>query len=92
MMGRLIVSALAAVSMLAIPVAAQAADVVLPVHKAPPPQPSVSTNWSGLYVGAHAGAGWGSTNADFNDSLLALRWDSAIPINGPLVGGQIGYD
>ncbi len=50
--------------MLAIAVTAQAADVVLPVHKTPP-QPSVGTNWSGLYVGAHAGAGWGATNADF---------------------------
>jgi len=92
MKGRLIASALAAVPMLAIAVAAQAADVLLPAHKSPPPQPLVSTNWSGLYFGAHAGAGWGSTNADFNDSILALRWDSAIPINGPLVGGQIGYN
>ena len=93
MKGRLIASALAAAPMFAIAVAAQAADVALPVHKvAPPAQPTVSTNWSGLYLGAHAGAGWGSTNADFHDSLLALRWDSGIPINGALAGGQIGYN
>jgi outer membrane immunogenic protein len=93
MKGRLIVSAVAAVPMLATPVASQAADIVLPARKAaPPPAPSLATNWSGFYLGAHAGAGWGSTNADFIDPAAPFRWDASIPINGPLVGGQIGYN
>jgi outer membrane immunogenic protein len=92
MKGRLIVGVLAAVPMLAAAVAAQAADIVLPVRKAAPPAPSLATNWNGFYFGAHAGAGWGSTNADFIDPAAPFRWDSSIPINGPLVGGQIGYN
>jgi opacity protein-like surface antigen len=65
----------------------------LPVYKAAPP-PLLATNWSGFYFGGHAGAAWGSTNDDFNDptALAPFRWDSGIPVNGPLAGGQIGYN
>jgi outer membrane immunogenic protein len=92
MKGRLIVGALAAMPMLAT-AAAQAADMGLPVYKAAPP-PLLTTNWSGFYFGGHAGAAWGSTNDDFNDptALAPFRWDSGIPVNGPLAGGQIGYN
>jgi opacity protein-like surface antigen len=93
MKGRLIVGALAAVPMLATAVAVQAADMGLPVYKAAPP-PLLTTNWSGFYFGGHAGAAWGSTNDDFNDptALAPFRWDSGIPVSGPLAGGQIGYN
>ena len=77
MKGRLIVGALAAVPMLATAVAAQAADMGLPVYKAAP-TPLQTTNWSGLYFGGHAGAAWGSTNDDFNDSRR-LRHFAGIP-------------
>jgi opacity protein-like surface antigen len=93
MKGRLIVGALGAVLMLATAVAVQAADMGLPVYKAAPP-PLLTTNWSGFYFGGHAGAAWGSTNDDFNDptALAPFRWDSGIPVSGPLAGGQIGYN
>ena len=73
MKGRLIVGALAAVPMLATAVAAQAADMGLPVYKAAP-TPLQTTNWSGLYFGGHAGAAWGSTNDDFNDPQRLRRF------------------
>ena len=38
------------------PVAAIAADL-RPVYKAPPPV-VVTWNWSGFYIGGHAGGGW----------------------------------
>jgi outer membrane immunogenic protein len=93
MKGRLIVGALAAMPMLATAVAAQAADMGLPAYKAAPPS-LLTTNWSGFYFGGHAGAAWGSTNDDFNDptALAPFRWDSGIPVSGPLAGGQIGYN
>ena len=89
MKGRLIVGALAVVPMLATAVAAQAADMGLPVYKAAPPS-LLTTNWSGFYFGGHAGAAWGSTNDDFNDptALAPFRWDSGIPVSGPLAGGR----
>ena len=79
--------------MLATAVAAQAADMGLPAYKAAPPS-LLTTNWSGFYFGGHAGAAWGSTNDDFNDptALAPFRWDSGIPVSGPLAGGQIGYN
>jgi outer membrane immunogenic protein len=70
---------LAAVGLLALAAAsAQAAD--LPRQAVPYRTPAYfsSFNWTGLYVGLHAGYGWGDA--------------SGADISGGLVGGQIGYN
>ena len=86
---RLIIGALAALPMLAASLSAQAAD--MPLYKAPPPAP-VPFSWTGFYIGAHVGGGWGTREFDFNDltAVAPFLWTSAIPVNGPLAGGQIG--
>jgi outer membrane immunogenic protein len=63
-----------------------AADMTRPVYRAPQqvyvaPPPY---NWTGAYVGANAGYGWGSANW----SALGSNFD----VNGGLVGGQLGYN
>ena len=42
---------------------ANAAD--LAIRKAPPPPAPVSS-WTGLYIGAHVGTGWGTTESEIN--------------------------
>jgi outer membrane immunogenic protein len=46
---------------------AMAADLARPVYKAAPPAP-LAFDWSGIYVGAHIGYGWGNT--DITDHTL----------------------
>src|SRR5262245_31108563 len=68
---------------------AQAADIVRPVLKAAPPAPVPTYNWTGLYVGAHAG--WGFAHNRFRDAGSGI--DSAdFFADGGLAGGQIGYN
>jgi outer membrane immunogenic protein len=87
---RLIIGALAALPLFAAALPAQAADMAVPYKAPPPPPPAFS--WSGFYIGAHVGAGWGSREFDYNDLTPAapFLWDSSVPVNGPLAGGQIG--
>lgn len=62
-------------------------------YKAPPPfDPPFS--WTGFYIGAHVGAGWGTKEFDYNDLTPAapFLWNAAIPVNGAVAGGQIGYN
>jgi outer membrane immunogenic protein len=63
-----------------------AADMTRPAYRAPQqvyvaPPPY---NWTGVYIGANAGYGWGTT------SWSALG--SNFNVNGGLVGGQLGYN
>ena len=51
------------------------------VYKAPPL--AQTFNWTGFYVGAHIGGGWGS--ADWSGS-------SSVKNDGVIGGGQIGYN
>src|ERR1700720_2030945 len=69
---------------------ASAAD--MPVKAVAAPAPVFS--WNGIYIGVHAGAGWGSKNFDFNDLTPAapFLWESSISSNGFLGGGQVGYN
>ena len=61
--------------MLAASLSAQAAD--MPLYKAPPPAP-VPFSWTGFYIGAHVGGGWGSREFDFDDLTPAAPfWDSS---------------
>ena len=69
--------------------AANAAD--MPARKALPPQavkapPPPIFNWSGFYVGAHAGYGWGDSNFD------AAAPGTSFDANGWLFGALAGVN
>jgi outer membrane immunogenic protein len=84
---------LASIAMITMTVSASAADLALRYAKAPLSPVAAVHDWSGFYVGAHLGYGWGHddvtayvrttgnlfTTFDFNQS-------------GILGGGQIGYN
>jgi len=62
---------------------AQAADLGLaPLYKAPPPV-SAAYNWSGFYLGANAGGGWGDS-----------RWQGfdSVNLSGGMAGGTAGFN
>ncbi|MEH2509178.1 opacity protein-like surface antigen [Nitrobacteraceae bacterium AZCC 1564] len=46
--------------------------------------------WTGLYIGAHAGAMWGRTN--FSDPFGPSIFGDTVRTPGYLFGGQIGYN
>src|SRR5215469_12663260 len=78
-----------AVSVLTAAQCAAAADLsVAPLYKAPPQASPLYTspvyNWSGFYLGANGGGGWGSS-----------WWQShstSIDLSGAQVGGTAGYN
>ena len=74
----------AAIAALSITSAA-AADLSRPVYKAPP-APVAVFDWTGFYIGANIGYGWG--RADGTTDGLSGSED----LNGVLGGGQIGYN
>jgi len=90
----LVASALATVMVAG---AAQAADILptkAPVLKAPAAAPF---SWTGFYIGGHAGYGWGDKKwSDFFDPINPTDRtsgpDANYHVNGPLGGGQIGYN
>ena len=67
----------------------QAADMVT---KAPPPAPVLATPWTGVYIGANVGAGFGNTK--FYDIFPTPDWqlDASINSLGWLGGFQAGYN
>jgi outer membrane immunogenic protein len=75
---------------------ANAAD--LPVRKAPVPVVAAAPfSWTGFYIGAHAGGGWGTKewSDPFFSNKVILRGSDTVGnynINGFLGGGQIGYN
>jgi outer membrane immunogenic protein len=80
--------AVATIFVLSTLVAAQgafAADLsVAPLYKAPPPQVAPVYNWTGFYIGANGGGGWGRS-----------WWQSqstTINLSGAQVGGTAGYN
>jgi outer membrane immunogenic protein len=86
--GTVLLSAVAIAS----PSMAEAADLSILKAPAPAPAPIPPFTWSGFYVGVHGGAGFGTKTFDYNDLTLGapFLWDSSVPINGPLAGGQVG--
>ena len=87
-MKRLIV---ASVGMLAFGVTtASGADMRRPVYQAPPPLPIPIFRWTGCYIGAHVGGGWG--HKTWSDPLLGGLEFSSHDVSGWLAGGQIGCD
>jgi len=72
---------------------ADAADLSRPAYKAPPPTPAPAYSWTGCYVGAHVGWGWGNahhTQSSFSSSFSGTPRSAGINTNGALFGGQVG--
>jgi outer membrane immunogenic protein len=88
--------AIAAAALVVGTVSASAADLAARYTKAPAPIAAVY-NWTGFYIGAHAGWGWneGDTFTNFLPSPAAF---GAAPFgvnhrqNGGMAGGQIGFN
>jgi len=76
---------------LALSAPALAAD--LPMKAAPlAPAPAVAPTWTGLYVGGHIGAGWGTIESDANIAGVLTLPVSSHNTNGMLGGLQAGYN
>jgi outer membrane immunogenic protein len=76
---------LAAAAFVAMATAASAADL-RPAYKAPAPVAVAAYNWSGFYIGAHGGYGWGELNQN------VFGTTNARDIDGFFGGGQIGWN
>jgi outer membrane immunogenic protein len=68
---------------------ASAADLRTPVYR-PPPPPIPFFRWTGCYLGAHVGGGWG--HKSWSDPLLGGIQFSSHDVSGWLAGGQLGCD
>lgn len=69
-------------------VSSQAADMPL---KAPRMPSAAYYNWTGFYIGANGGYGWG-TSAWWDDPSLTGADFGSHSFNGGMVGGQLGYN
>src|SRR5689334_15544757 len=87
----------AAAALIATSTFASAADMA--VKARPAPIPVEVWNWTGFYIGAHVGAGWGETESTLTSFSAAGA--GVLPVNIPfsqnsrsgfLGGGQIGYN
>ncbi|MGL5165429.1 MAG: outer membrane protein [Afipia sp.] len=92
----------AAVAAVVFTSAAHAADLPRKYVKAPVPV-AAPFSWTGFYVGAHGGGGWGKNDwQDFIDPINGLNGpapgsnvpgpDAKYRMSGALAGGQIGYN
>jgi outer membrane immunogenic protein len=95
-MKKLLLTGVAFTSLIAGP--AMAADIAArPVYRPPAAVPLAS--WTGLYIGFNGGYGWSKTSST---SAPFQNFVSAVPVlsgavfdekaNGPVFGGQIGYN
>jgi outer membrane immunogenic protein len=93
---------LAAVACVGLVDAASAADMPpkAPIYKAPP---VIAMNWTGFYIGANVGGGWGSRSVDYaaNDPATAVLFapggggappSTSFTSSGALGGLQLGYN
>jgi outer membrane immunogenic protein len=56
--------------------------------KAPAVVPQAIYNWTGFYIGANGGYGWGNTNWAFSPAATFANHNTS----GGLAGGQVGYN
>src|SRR4051812_35915280 len=76
---------------LAVPAGAADLSRPVPYTKAPIAEPVAAYSWSGLYLGANAGAKWANFREDFRSGTLTpldFRGDSDVSW---LAGGQLGF-
>jgi outer membrane immunogenic protein len=79
---------LSASAVAALSTAAVAADLPLPVEPMPvAPAVAPTYNWTGFYIGAQSGYGWGDSHIDDNG---ATGLDTDFDIEGGFVGGLAG--
>jgi outer membrane immunogenic protein len=96
-MRRLFVALTSAMSVVAFTHMASAADLYQPVYKAAPPPPAPIYNWTGFYLGAHAGWGWAS-NETATQGLAGAPGVATSPLSfnmdndSPIAGLQAGYN
>jgi outer membrane immunogenic protein len=83
---KLIKASVAALALLAVPFAAQAADVPIkrPYYKGTPQSVVSYYNWTGFYAGVNAGYGWGSS--DWSAPAASIK------PKGFMAGGTLGYN
>ena len=83
----------AGLAALAMTTAASAADN-LPARSYNPvyTQPAPVANWSGFYVGGHAGYGWGSSNYDVVFAGFGTLANGSANASGAFGGIQAGYN
>src|ERR1700730_10058472 len=89
---------LATVGLVALGMAApaSAADLAArPYTKAPPPMVAAIYDWSGFYIGANGGWGWGHKCWDITNfpgaTVVPTFREGCHDATGGVVGGQIGY-
>jgi outer membrane immunogenic protein len=69
-----------------------AADLPAPIYRAPPPAPALY-NWTGFYLGANFGGGWGHESHElFNGIPGNSEGTFTHDPKGVIGGGQIGYN
>src|SRR5229473_7960318 len=78
---------------LAIAAPAHAADLRMPVKAPPIAAPVPYFSWTGCYIGAHVGWGWG--NKDFNNARSGSgsaepSLNGTVKQSGGIFGGQLG--
>ena len=83
------------------PSAAPSVSANVPAAAVPAPPPSGSTssyNWTGFYVGAHVGHGWGNGDTKVDPLPSAATFVNLLPQtlhpdpSGIVAGGQVGYN
>ena len=67
---------------------ASAADLAARPYTKAPPAPAGFYNWTGFYIGANGGYGWGSASSYAIPGGIPTSHDPS----GGLAGGQIGYN
>lgn len=55
------------------------------------PRPVPVASWTGFYIGLHGGWGWGSTRL-YDPVFNAVYVPTETKYNGPLAGGQLGFN
>jgi outer membrane immunogenic protein len=61
----------------------------------PPPahnQPGMADRWTGFYIGAHGGYGWGGRDVAFLDNQIGVFPDATFNVDGGIGGFQLGYN
>jgi outer membrane immunogenic protein len=67
-----------------------AADMAVKAPRLAPPPPVY--NWSGFYIGGHAGYGWQDVDSDVFDSNEVFLLSNSSKRKGGFGGGQIGFN